>query len=397
MTDDILTGRAAEEHKHGFREMPAAPTQRSQPDFDSARDAGKQLSFERKVSNRPSSNDVDEVRYQMPNGKKIHKNQTVTPGRAADDLKQKRINDSIVKEWTDRDDIARRIDRFRADNGQPTDPTAPVDPMQMDPHLFGDLPIQAPQIDPQHLPQDLRQPGVDEVQRFMQNPQVREHFEQEHGKVAQQVELANDFARGAFYSVFPQTKNFSAAEMTQYLTGLAKINPQKFKQAQSLLDNVAKAGNARQIVQQQRAHVERQQFQSYAQEQDAAFDRMVGKRTPQQRQEIATEMVNYAAEMGVDRKTLTHILATNPIARHSAFQKMIHDAVAGRLARKQLAEHQRQQRAANLPPVQRPGTATNNSAAQRTRGNDVQRLAEKFSRTLDPRDAAALISAQRRG
>jgi hypothetical protein len=401
-SDAQLTGRFADEAKHGYREMPAERTAPKRPEreertFETGRQAADELAKKRReqghVPTAPRETGYwnDDKSYVAP------KNETVTLERAATDLAGSRFRDAVEKEITDRDFLARDIDKLRKDAGVPTDPTAPVDPNQINPHVFGDLQAQAPQIDPTHLPQDLQPapPGVDpDLHRAFQNPKIRNAVEQEFGKVAQQVNVANDFAQAAFRSAFPELNNLRADQIVAHLNQLAKTNPARFRQAQSLLDNVAKAGNARQVVEQQRTQREQQEFQRFSQEQDRAFDKMVAHRnyTPQQKAAMGQEAVAYAAEMGIDAGTLRHVMMTNPALRSAAFQKVMHDAIVGRMAAKSLATLQQQQRAANIPPVARPGHS--NTGVTRQTAN-LQTLNEKLNQSGSAKDAAALLIARR--
>jgi hypothetical protein len=381
--------------------------QRKERDFSSTREASTELANKRRSEARTLP-DAQPIEYRDAKGRTAPKSQTIDLNRGSDDLKKTRITDASTKEILDRDALAREVDEFRARNGAPTDPTH-RDPTQIDPSLFGDPKSHLqPQIDPAHLTQDLRQPqqrttpGVDqEVERAMAHPQVRQAMEHEFGKAfelqerhAKQINLANDFAQAAFRSSVPELANLRPEQIVPFLNQMAKTNPPRFKAAMALLDNVAKANTARQQIERQRAHAERQEFQRYAQEQDRAYERMVGAKTPQQMKEFSSEMVAYAGSMGIDQKTLQQVLSTNPIARHSAFQKMVHDAVQGRLAQKQLAE-MRQQNRAKLPPVQAPGIASQ-SGVRQAQNSQLQGLRDRLNRSGDIKDAAALLAASRR-
>jgi hypothetical protein len=406
-SDEMRTGLAAEEHKNGFRPMPERPApkpERLEREFGSSREALREIADNRRENRKTP--EAEPVFYGTTDGKTMPENRTVKIDRAAEDLTSHREGQAIMSEIAARDDLARKVDKLRADAGVPTDPNDKVR-NQVDPTLFGDLPHQAPQIDPQHMHPELHPtppapPGIDpEVHRAMQLRQVREHFEQEHGKVtqlqqqhAQQVQVAQDFAQAAFRSAVPELANLRPDQIVPFLNQMAKTNPPRFKQAMALLDNVAKANTARQQVEQRRVQAEQQQFQRYAQEQDKTFDRMMGQRTPQQRQELATEMVAYAAEMGIDRSTLLNLMKTNPIMRHAGFQRMMAEATAARLAQKQLAAMRQQQRAANIPPVIRPGTS-NGGGVRAVQSANLQALSAKLNQTGDAKDAAALLMAMR--
>jgi hypothetical protein len=408
--DSQLTGRFADEAKHGYQEMrPSASApkpQRTEREFATGREAADELAKKRRRQNHTAT-EARPVEYQDEKGRKAPANETVDLNRAADDLKTSRISDASGKELGDRHQLALDVDALRAKNGVPTQiDDANIDPNQIDPRVFGDPQSHLqpqPQIDPQHLPPHLQPaPGVDpEVSRAMQHPQVREAVQQEFNKAfdlqakhEQQIQTANDFAVAAFRSAVPEFNGLRADQFVARLQQLQRTNPARYQQVSQMLDNVGKTGMARQQVEQQRAHAERQEFQRYSGEQDRTFDRMVANHTPQQRQAIATEMVSYAQEMGVDQKTLVHLMQTNPIMRHSAFQKMMHDATVGRLAQKQLAQMRQQQRAANLPPVARPGHS-NGGGVRQVQSANLQALSSKLSQSGDARDAAALLIAQR--
>jgi hypothetical protein len=64
----------------------------------------------------------------------------------------------------------------------------------------------------------------------------------------------------------------------------------------------------------------------------------------------------------------------------------------GRMAAKSLATLQQQQRAANLPPVIKPGSGAARTTAQSA---SLQQLSAKLSQTGNAKDAAALLVAQR--
>jgi hypothetical protein len=101
--------------------------------------------------------------------------------------------------------------------------------------------------------------------------------------------------------------------------------------------------------------------------------------------------LTYAQSLGIDANTFSHLMATNPIMRHSSFRRMMYDAAAGSLARKQLATH-RQQNRAQVPPVTRPGNGALRTTAQSA---NLQALSQKLNVTGGAREAADLLIAMR--
>ncbi|HLG85135.1 MAG TPA: hypothetical protein VKY22_29405 [Bradyrhizobium sp.] len=407
--DAQLTGRFAEEAKHGFREMPSDTTDKSdKPELD-ARKAADQLAKARIKSGRPNLDEPRPQEYRDEQGRKAPKNETVSLKRASDDLKQSRLADASAAEINDRDDLARNIDNLRKEAGVPTDPTAPVDPNQIDPHLFGDLPDQAAQIDPQHLPQDMQPapPGIDpDLHRAFQNPKIRQAVETEFNKAvttattaqkhyAANVQAAQEIALGSINAAFPEMNGIKTPQqMATFLNQLQQTNPQRFQQAQIMLNNFTRLHNERQHMERQRQQIDRQNFQREAAVQDQAFAKRVQHVPPQQREAVAREALSYAASLGVDQRTFEHLMMTNPIMRHAAFRKMMFDAAAYSLAQKNLTTTRQQQRAANIPPVIRPGTS-NGGGVRAVQNASLQQLSARLTQSGDAKDAAALLMAMR--
>lgn len=411
-----LTGRAAEERNNGYRPMPerTAPTpkpERTEQEFATGREAADELAKKRRKQGH-SAPEARPVQYEDDNGKRVDERQTVKINRAADDLKQSRTDDSIVREYSDREMLAREVDELRAKHGVPTN-LAQTDPTQIDPKLFGDptshLEPQQPQIDPAHLAPDLQPvpPGVDpDLHRAFQNPKVREAVEKEvntsheTARVAQKhyaenVVAAQEIAMGSIYAAFPEMVGVKTqSQMQDVLNRLQYTDPTRFKQATQMLQNFTRLHGERQNIERQKQHFDSQNFQREAAAQDAAFNKALAHVPAQQREAVAREAISYAASLGVDEKTLTHLLNTNPIMRSAPMRQMMFDAAAGSLARKQLAA-QRQRNRAQVPPVQRPGTSNSGGGVRAVQSANLQQLSARLTQSGDPKDAAALLVAMR--
>jgi hypothetical protein len=412
-SDAQLTGRFAEEARAGYRSMPE-PQKREERTFGTGREAAGELAEKRrKRGHVPDA--VQPIEYRDDRGRKISDKETITPERGADDLKVKRQTDATAKELGDRNQLARDVDKLRANAGAPTqiDWNASVDlnAPAPDARLFGDpgshFPPQQPQIDPQHLPQEMRPapPGIDpDLHLAFQNPKVRQAVETEVNKAvttattaqrhyAENVVAAQEIALGSINAAFPEMAGVKTqAQMQEVLSRLQQTNPQRFQQAQVMLQNFARLHVERQNMERQKQHYERQNFQRESAVQDAAFAKSLANVPAQQRESVAREAISYAASLGIDERTLTHLLNTNPIMRHSAFRRMMFDAAAGSLARKGLAA-QRQQNRAQVPPVIRPGSGAPRTTAQSA---NLQQLSARLTQSGDAKDAAALLTALRR-
>jgi hypothetical protein len=406
-----LTGERATEHRAGYREMraPVGETpQRKERTFDTGREAAADFAEKRRKRGHTAP-DANPIFYQDTSGKRIPDEETVTVARAADDLQKHRYNDSFGVEVHDRNQLALLVDKFRADNGVPTDPTH-RDETQLDPNLFGDpqshLP---PQIDPKDLPADVRHspppPGVDpDLHAAFQNPKVRQAVEQDMSKAvttattaqkhyAENVHHAQGLALSAINAAFPEMGGIKTqVQMQAFMNQLQQTNPQRWQQAQTMLNSFARLHNERGHMERQKQQIERQTFQRNAAAEDAAFNKALANVPPQQRDAVAREAVSYAQSLGVDERTLTHLLHTNPIMRSSAFRQMMFDAAAHSLARKNLAA-QRQQNRAAVPHVTPPGHS--NVARTTAQSANLQQLSARLTQSGSAKDAAALLIAAR--
>jgi hypothetical protein len=393
----------SQDRKAGYTPMPAERTapkqpQREEREFATGREAADALAKRRRqqgqVPDAPRP-----VSYSDGKGYTAPANETITIERGADDLKQSRLTDAAAKEIHDRHDIAFQVDEMRAKAGVPTDPTAPVDPDQINPHVFGDLPYQAPQIDPKDL--QPPPPGVDpDLHLAFQNPKVRQAVEAEVTRAnaaevafGDGLKVAQNAAVASFAAHYPEFVGKSPAQIQAAFAQMQQQNPQRAQQAQAAFQNAIKFEAALNQNEARRQHAEQQNFQRFAKEQDLAFDKAIGQRTPQQRQALAGEMVAMAADYGINRETLVHLMQTSPIMRHAGMQRVFHEAAAGRLARKQLATLQQQQRAANVPHVTPPGTS--NGGARAVQSASLNALRQKLDATGSAKDAAALLVASR--
>jgi hypothetical protein len=112
----------SQDRKAGYREMPAERTQpkreeRTERTFETGREAADELAKRRRKQGhvpdepQPVGYWTNDGSYTAPD------NETITIQRGAEDLKKKRLNDAFNHEILDRNEIAFKIDQFRADNG----------------------------------------------------------------------------------------------------------------------------------------------------------------------------------------------------------------------------------------------------------------------------------------
>jgi hypothetical protein len=391
-SSDSAFGRVAEERKHGFTQMPTHDGEPPKPkrDFATAREAGEELEGKRRRTGNVEQ-PVEEIAYRNRDGSTADPKETITLNRAADDRKEFLDARAKMAETIDNFDVADSVEQRRVAEGiAATEPSQPQ--------------LEQPHADPaaQQFERDAVEAGVDpELAKVLRNRQARQALESEFEKVgklqaehAQQIQVLQHFARENWLAGYPELARLPVDQIAPALNQMAQTNPQRAQAAVASLRRVGEAAVVHEQHQAQRAHVERQQFQANAKIQDAQFEKMIGPQTPQQRQAASMEMVAYAAEMGIDRSTLIHLLQTNPILRHSAFQHMIHTAVTARIAKREGAKY-REKIDRTVPPVNRPG---HTNSPRGNRGNEnLAALAQKANSSGSLKDMAALLAAKRRG
>ena len=391
----VPTGRVAEERKNGYTQMATQDGEapKKPKEYASAREAGDALDGKRRRSGNVEK-PVEEIKYKNADGSTADERQTISIERGADDLAQMRKANSGMAEALAADDVADKVDALRTKNadviaaGSATEPNQPQ--------------LEQPAADPaaQQFERDAVAAGVDPaLARVLQHPQARKALEAEFGKVAalqqdnsNKIQLAQFFAREAWLSGFSDLAKFPLDRIAPELVRLHQTNPQRAKAAMASLQRVGDMAAWAENHAAQAAHAERQQFAREAQIQDAQFEKMVGPRSPQQRAAVGTETAAYAAELGIPLPTLVHLLQTNPIMRHSAFQKMMYDAVTSRMNAREAAKY-RDKIDRTLPPVNRPGT----TGPRTSRGNaNLAELAQKANSNPSLKSMAALLAAKRR-
>jgi hypothetical protein len=111
--------------------------------------------------------------------------------------------------------------------------------------------------------------------------------------------------------------------------------------------------------------------------------------SPAKSQAVGKEMVAYASELGIQRDQLEHLFKTEPIMRHSAFQKMIYDAIQYRMLKSAPAKAIPK----NVPSVMKPGVAASKGDIEQ---NKFQALRAKLGSTGSVDDAYAVYKARKR-
>jgi hypothetical protein len=381
MSDEMATGAAAELSQAGYSSMPdAGAPEADQTEFKTPREA---------VASRAVTVPATvPVQYQTPSGERVDGSEAVTAERAARDLTTYRVSQAAQTARSVSADFALEVDAARAAHAGIENAAAAA---KMGISAAEDAGIDAPESLAVAVMAEEAATGLEpSLEAALRHPQVRAAVEEELGKAAQTQQAyatglanANAFSQAALIELAPELAALPLDQFAQGLQMLQQVNPQRYQSVLNLLDRVGRLQ-----AQQQHEHQQRQvQLDAYMKAEDAKFDRMISV-TPAQKQEIGNEMFAYASEMGIERGQLIHLFQTEPLLRHSAFQRLIYDAIQARISRK--APKPVPTRA--IPPVQRPGTSV--PRGEREAAN-LHTLSNRLTTSGSLADAAALLLARR--
>ncbi len=233
--------------------------------------------------------------------------------------------------------------------------------------------------------------GLDpDLEKALKHPQVRQAIEQELNSANQSreaytagLEQSRVHALASLAEVVPHLAGLPPAQFEQGLDVLRQVDPPAFQQAMNILGRTNAIVQAQQQEQQRQAHVERQQIETWANQQDARLDTMGVKFN----KETVDNVLAYAGELGISRKQLGDAMIAHPILRSAEVQKMMADAASYHAARKAPAKAA----PSSLPPVQRPGVPRSRVESE----SDGERsLSARFNATGSLKDAQKLYALQ---
>lgn len=369
-------GRAAELRDSGFKEMPDPEKKKQSDTFGSDAQSLRRAAAE-VSADRPKPESVERS-YRNGDGAPVDEKEAVTVERAARDLSRTRDAEKEAEDEQLSLEIAEAVDRLRSDAADESETPEAAQPDKV--------------AKPSGEPGDL-DPKVKEA---LNHPQVRQALEEKiqeietaKKSVTDALSAAVDLARAAFLHQFPEIAGLTAQQMPVAIAMLEKQNPERFAQLRNFLGSTAALQAQHQQEQQRLADANRKQFETYAKEEDARFDKMLGDVPAETKQAVASEILKIAEEGGVDRGEFLKMIQTEPIMRHSLFQKMMFDAAQFRMAKRAAQEMPKRP----LPPVVRPGT----SPERPSHGTEqLRELAAKFNAKPTAKAAAEMLAAKRR-
>lgn len=314
-------------------------------------------------------------------------NVAITVEQAAENLSEAHKAQRAAADELSTKNIATYVDRIRAEEiGKHGDVDGAAD-------FYG---VPKPEGEPaqEGAPADdgRLDPNIEEV---LKHPQVRQAIEEQlsaadEAKQAYSAALstAASVAQATLFAQFPEFANLTAEQIPVALQMLAQQNPERFAKVNGFIGQVATLHAQQQAEQQRQTEQAQRQFNEYAKAEDARFDAMLAKEPPGKKETMAAEILKAAEEHGIPKARFLHLMQTEPVMRHAAFQKMMYDAAKYRA----LMNNPPKPSAKPIPSLQRPGVTQPKGASAYAA---VAAAEEKFQRTRSPRDAAAHLRAKR--
>jgi hypothetical protein len=376
-------GKESVEHNLGYQAMePIAPLPSDRSDVEitttELEDAAAALQKDRDERlGKPPGETVREYKQDNPNGIKLDEHFTVSAEQAAADLTAARNRDENILELDERAELQRAIDALRNDA-----------PEQVQP-------LTQPQADQIGVQQEQHQQAAvdDDWQRHMQDPRVlnaiQQHTDQLNAQANQTIAAYNsaaiDAANRALIGLtvaYPELKGITAQQLPTAIQVVAQQNPQRAQDIVSSIglinDTVARGMEAQKAQTQQWFVQHRKQWNSWAAQQDAAYEHFARQVPAAERAAIEAEARRMVLE-GSDPQNVAMSWHTSPELRSATAQRLLFDSARWRLHQRaqQKVQQSIKQKLDRTPPhVQRPG-----SPAERM--PDSIGYLDKLSRRID--------------
>jgi Phage terminase large subunit len=246
-------------------------------------------------------------------------------------------------------------------------------------------------------------PGVDgaangldpEIEKVLNHPQVRQAIEERIGEAEKTrqgyvngLAAATQIAQVSFLSQFPELASIAPENLPGALELMSRQDPQKFARVQAVVATTEQLFAQQQQESRRQAELGQQNFQRYANSEDARLETMLKEESKTTQHAVTAEIFASAKASGVEPVELIRLFNSEPLMRNAVFQRMMYDAGKYRLMMKA-----RDAAAAKpVPPVQRPGLAR--TPAEREHA-DLRTLSAKLSSSGDIKDALALYNARK--
>jgi hypothetical protein len=389
-----LAGAAFDLANAGYAPMPdpgkKVDEQEIGGDSASLRHAAEQLSAE--------PDPVVAREYLDGSGEPAPQHEAITLTRAARDYADIVAAERLVADNESSKSLAERVDALRAEAASNDPDAAEFYGFEL-PEEHGDADNPVDQAgksgDSTETRTDPSSPKLEpELEKALQHPQVLQAIEERIGEVekARQSYLdgllaATQMAQASFLSQFPELAAIGPESLPSALELMSRQDPAKFAQVKSLIASseqlLARQANESRL----QAELARQNFQRFAQSEDARLDGMLKDEPQATQRAVIAEIRASAKASGIEPAELNRLFNTEPLMRNATFQRMMYDAGKYRL----MMKAKDAAIARTVPPVQRPGTAVTRSERERA---DLGTLSSRLSASGDIKDAVALYRAR---
>jgi hypothetical protein len=296
---------------------------------------------------------------------------------AADDLTALRGRDSDSRALSISADFAAAVDQLRSDWVQ-------VDEFPDKSAQAVAVPAPAPKAAP-----------VDVVTQALAIPAVQAEISAQISEVDALREqygagLSNTmaFSQAALHVIAPWFADIPNDQFLPAMAHLQRVDPGRYLQIINMLEHVGRIKAA------QSAHetVTEVNRATWAKNESARFDQAVPL-NPQEKKAVAAEMFEYAAELGISKQNLVHLMRTEPVLQSAEFQRVMFDAVRGRINEKRAANWRSSRARPEVPSVQRPGVSVGRSECSAA---NLGTLNAQLAQSGNLKDAFALLQAKRK-
>ena len=308
----------------------------------------------------------------------------------AADLKDLRNAEADAAIARTSEDLAQRIDQFRAER----------DAQEVLAEHYAKQQPEAPMPQPEAVPEATPVSSLAEKYQRL-DPELKGAIEQQamafegarqqsEAARAQYVGAVQQLGNAAWANIMAAFPEMTQGNPQQVLEQMRMQNPQRFAEISGHLQKVNQIGQHWQQLQAQQQQQQAQQFQQYSKEADNEFEDFDNSRPPGERKAVNDRVIDFVTkELGVDKNTLRQLWNTNPIIRSPQMQRLLYMATAYSIAK----ESASQRAAAPVPKVMRPGESFDRPSGESAVVTEKMR---QFAADPNPRSAAKALAARRR-
>jgi hypothetical protein len=300
----------------------------------------------------------------------------------AADLKDLRNAEADAAIARTSEDLAQRIDQFRAER----------DAQEVLAEHYAKQQPEAPMPQPEAVPEATPVSSLAEKYQRL-DPELKGAIEQQataHETARQQyLGAVQQLGNTAWANIMAQFPEMQQGNPQQVLEQMRVQNPQRFAEIVGHLQKVQAVGQHWQQLQTQQQQQQAREFSQFSAQADAEYDSYVATRPAAERKQVVDNLEGMFKAYGIDKQEFVKLYQSSPLLRSGAAQKIFHDLAVFHATRQATSKRP----VAPVPKVVRPGETYDRPSGESA---VVAEKMRQFAADPNPRNAGKALAARRR-